>query len=325
MKNEISTYSPNKKQFVFKPKNTKIKKEDLNTVLNKILKKPKEEEKNSKSKENIKNTLINQHQQQEKTHHKKIQYDKSKNKKISKSSLSNHKTKNSINETNNNINSNKPPKKFFLNINEEKPQLLSSKKNNNQIKRPNTREINNKKLGYKLKSSKSKRDMNTTDSDSAEKSSRSTKQIKPFHMKKDFYVPTVCASLISPKQKNSNSSLNYNLENSFSSHSSYKNIGKGSFKFNEKRKKHIIQRYHTMTNSINDNKDNSNLSDSVNYSLFNYDKVLNDLNCISVELSSDKKDESVISRNGTFSSENKRINYIKYGGKKYKSLNEIKN
>ena len=167
--------------------------------------------------------------------------------------------------------------------------------------------------------------MNTTDSDSAEKSSRSTKQIKPFHVKKDFYVPTVCASLISPKQKNINSSLNYNLENSFSSHSSYKNIGKGSLKFNEKRKKHIIQRYHTMTNSINDNKDNSNLSDSVNYSLFNYDKVLNDLNCISVELSSDKKDDSVISRNGTFSSENKRINYIKYGGKNSKSLNEIKN
>jgi len=312
MKNEISPYSPNKKPFSFKPKNTKLKKNDLDTVLNNLLKKSKEEEKNSKSKENIKNTNINQNQQQEKTQHKKLLYDKSKNKKISKSSLSNHKTKNSINETNNN-NSNKPPKKFFLNINEEKPQLLSTKKNNN------------KKIGFKLKSSKSKRDMNTTDSDSAEKSSRSTKQIKPFHVKKDFYVPTVCASLISPKQKNINSSLNYNLENSFSSHSSYKNIGKGSLKFNEKRKKHIIQRYHTMTNSINDNKDNSNLSDSVNYSLFNYDKVLNDLNCISVELSSDKKDESVISRNGTFISENKRINYIKYGGKNSKSLNEIKN
>ena len=324
MKNEISPYSPNKKPFSFKPKNTKLKKNDLDTVLNNLLKKSKEEEKNSKSKENIKNTNINQNQQQEKTQHKKLLYDKSKNKKISKSSLSNHKTKNSINETNNN-NSNKPPKKFFLNINEEKPQLLSTKKNNNQNKRPNTQKINNKKIGFKLKSSKSKRDMNTTDSDSAEKSSRSTKQIKPFHVKKDFYVPTVCASLISPKQKNINSSLNYNLENSFSSHSSYKNIGKGSLKFNEKRKKHIIQRYHTMTNSINDNKDNSNLSDSVNYSLFNYDKVLNDLNCISVELSSDKKDESVISRNGTFISENKRINYIKYGGKNSKSLNEIKN
>ena len=324
MKNEISPYSPNKKPFSFKPKNTKLKKNDLDTVLNNLLKKSKEEEKNSKSKENIKNTNINQNQQQDKTQHKKLLYDKSKNKKISKSSLSNHKTKNSINETNNN-NSNKPPKKFFLNINEEKPQLLSTKKNNNQNKRPNTQKINNKKIGFKLKSSKSKRDMNTTDSDSAEKSSRSTKQIKPFHVKKDFYVPTVCASLISPKQKNINSSLNYNLENSFSSHSSYKNIGKGSLKFNEKRKKHIIQRYHTMTNSINDNKDNSNLSDSVNYSLFNYDKVLNDLNCISVELSSDKKDDSVISRNGTFSSENKRINYIKYGGKNSKSLNEIKN
>ena len=321
MKNEISPYSPNKKPFTFKPKNSKLKKNNLDTVLNNLLKKTKEEEKNSKSKENIKNPTLNQNQLQEK---KKLQYDKSKNKKISKSSLSNHKTKNSINETNNN-NSNKPPKKFFLNINEEKPQLLSTKKNNNQNKRPNTREINNKKIGFKLKSSKSKRDMNTTDSDSAEKSSRSTKQIKPFHMKKDFYVPTVCASLISPKQKNINSSLNYNLENSFSSHSSYKNIGKGSFKFNEKRKKHIIQRYHTMTNSINDNKDKIDLSDSVNYSSFNYDKVLNDLNCISVELSNDKKDDSIICRNENLSSEKKRINYIKYGGKNSKSLNEIKN
>ena len=324
MKNEISPYSPNKNPFSFKPKNTKLKKNDLDTVLNNLLKKSKEEEKNSKSKENIKNTNINQNQQQEKTQHKKLLYDKSKNKKISKSSLSNHKTKNSINETNNN-NSNKPPKKFFLNINEEKPQLLSTKKNNNQNKRPNTQKINNKKIGFKLKSSKSKRDMNTTDSDSAEKSSRSTKQIKPFHVKKDFYVPTVCASLISPKQKNINSSLNYNLENSFSSHSSYKNIGKGSLKFNEKRKKHIIQRYHTMTNSINDNKDKIDLNDSVNYSSFNYDKVLNDLNCISVELSNDKKDDSIICRNENLSSEKKRINYIKYGGKNSKSLNEIKN
>ena len=306
MKNEISPYSPNKKPFTFKPKNSKIKKNNLDTVLNNLLKKSKEEEKNSKSKENIKNPTLNQNQLQEKTLHKKLQYDKSKNKKISKSSLSNHKTKNSINETNNNINSNKPPKKFFLNINEEKPQLLSSKKNNNQIKRPNTREINNKKIGFKLKSSKSKRDMNTTDSDSAEKSSRSTKQIKPFHMKKDFYVPTVCASLISPKQKNINSSLNYNLENSFSSFSSYKNTGKGSLKFNEKRKEHIIERCHTMTNSINDNKDKIDLSDSVNYSSFNYDKVLNDLNCISVELSNDKKDDSIICRNENLSSEKKR-------------------
>ena len=80
-----------------------------------------------------------------------------------------------------------------------------------------------------------------------------------------------------------------------------------------------------MTNSINDNKDKIDLSDSVNYSSFNYDKVLNDLNCISVELSNDKKDDSIICRNENLSSEKKRINYIKYGGKNSKSLNEIKN
>ena len=56
-------------------------------------------------------------------------------------------------------------------------------------------------------------------------------------LKKIFYVPTVCTSLISLKQKNINSSLNYNLENSFSFHSSYKNIWKVSLKLKEKRKK----------------------------------------------------------------------------------------
>ena len=70
-----------------------------------------------------------------------------------------------------------------------------------------------------------------------------------------------------------------------------------------------------MTNSINDNKNKINLSDSVNYGSFNYDKILNDLNCISVQLNNDKKDINVISRNGNFSSEKKRINYMKYGGK----------
>ena len=50
MKNEISPYSRNKKPFILKSKNTKLKKNDLHTELNNILKKSKEEEKNSKSK-----------------------------------------------------------------------------------------------------------------------------------------------------------------------------------------------------------------------------------------------------------------------------------
>ena len=57
------------------------------------------------------------------------------------------------------------------------------------------------------------------DNDTGENSSRSTKQIKPFHMKKDFYIPTVSACLINDNKKN--------LENSFSSHSSSYS-GKGS-------------------------------------------------------------------------------------------------
>ena len=258
MKND----SPNKKLYAFKPKNSKIKRNELDKILNNISKKTKEEEKNSK--ETIKNLNTKIYPHQEKNHNKKILYDKQKNmKKNSNSNVknySNQKIKNQINE----INNNKQAKKFFLNINEEKPQLTSSKKLLNKRK-----ELNNKKISLNLNSSKSKKDMIINDNDTGENSSRSTKQIKPFHMKKDFYIPTVCATLISAKKKNN---INSKLDNSFSSFSSYKSTGKGSFKFNEKRKEHIIERCHTMTNSnyhkiINNEK--VELSDSLSQGSFN--------------------------------------------------------
>ena len=168
------------------------------------------------------------------------------------------------------------------------------------------------------------------DNDTGENSSRSTKQIKPFHMKKDFYIPTVCATLISAKKKNN---INSKLDNSFSSFSSYKSTGKGSFKFNEKRKEHIIERCHTMTNSnyhkiINNEK--VELSDSLSQGSFNYDKVLNDLNCISIELNSDnnvkeRKDNiSSFSRNNHSSLDKKRKSYQRYSDSNSKSLNQLK-
>ena len=234
---------------------------------------------------------------------------------------SNQKIKNQLNE----INNNKQAKKFFLNINEEKPQLTSSKKLLNKKK-----ELNNKKISLNLNSSKNKKDMIINDNDTGENSSRSTKQIKPFHMKKDFYIPTVCATLISAKKKNN---INSKLDNSFSSFSSYKSTGKGSFKFNEKRKEHIIERCHTMTNSnyhkiINNEK--VELSDSLSQGSFNYDKVLNDLNCISIELNSDnnvkeRKDNiSSFSRNNHSSLDKKRKSYQRYSDSNSKSLNQLK-
>ena len=319
MKND----SPNKKLYAFKPKNSKIKRNELDKILNNISKKTKEEEKNSK--ETIKNLNTKIYPQQDKNHNKKILYDKQKNmKKNSNSNVknySNQKIKNQLNE----INNNKQAKKFFLNINEEKPQLTSSKKLLNKRK-----ELNNKKISLNLNSSKSKKDMIINDNDTGENSSRSTKQIKPFHMKKDFYIPTVCATLISAKKKNN---INSKLDNSFSSFSSYKSTGKGSFKFNEKRKEHIIERCHTMTNSnyhkiINNEK--VELSDSLSQGFFNYDKVLNDLNCISIELNSDnnvkeRKDNiSSFSRNNHSSLDKKRKSYQRYSDSNSKSLNQLK-
>ena len=319
MKND----SPNKKLYAFKPKNSKIKRNELDKILNNISKKTKEEEKNSK--ETIKNLNTKIYPHQEKNHNKKILYDKQKNmKKNSNSNVknySNQKIKNQINE----INNNKQAKKFFLNINEEKPQLTSSKKLLNKRK-----ELNNKKISLNLNSSKSKKDMIINDNDTGENSSRSTKQIKPFHMKKDFYIPTVCATLISAKKKNN---INSKLDNSFSSFSSFKSTGKGSFKFNEKRKEHIIERCHTMTNSnyhkiINNEK--VELSDSLSQGSFNYDKVLNDLNCISIELNCDnnvkelKENISSFSRNNHSSLDKKRKSYQRYSDSNSKSLNQLK-
>ena len=101
----------------------------------------------------------------------------------------------------------------------------------NKIKKwnkPSTREILNKKIELNLNSSNSKNEFNKNNKEKLSSSFYSTKQIKPIHMKKkDFYVPTVSVSLISPNNKSNSNSL---FKNSFSSHSSFKSTGKGSLK-----------------------------------------------------------------------------------------------
>ena len=258
MKNENNYSSPKtKKTFSFKPKNAKKNTENETTINN--LTKKKEEEKNT-IKENIESINVTMHPQQEKIQHKKLLYDKQKLKK-NYSSSKNPKVKNLNNE---NLNK---QKKIILNINDEKQ--------NKKIKRPSTRESINKKIELNLNSSNSKNDFRKSNKEKLSSSFHSTKQIKPIHMKKDFYVPTVSASLISPKNKSNSNSL---FENSFSSHSSIKSSGKGSLKFNEKRKMYIMKKY-----SLNKGKNNE-IGRNKNGINFNYEKVLKDLNTISKEL-----------------------------------------
>ena len=117
------------------------------------------------------------------------------------------KYKNQKNKNINNENISKQ-KKIILNINEEK-------QNKKMKQRPSTREILNKKIELNLNSSNSKNEFNKNNKEKLSSSFHSTKQIKPIHMKKDFYVPTVSVSLISPNNKSNSNSL---FENSFSSH-----------------------------------------------------------------------------------------------------------
>ena len=258
MKNENNYSSPKtKKTFSFKPKNAKKNVENETTLNN--LTKRKEEEKNT-IKENIESINVTMHPQQEKIQHKKLLYDKQKIKK-NYSSTKNQKVKSLNNE---NLNK---QKKILLNINDEKQ--------NKKIKRPSTRESINKKIELNLNSSNSKNDFRKSNKEKLSSSFHSTKQIKPIHMKKDFYVPTVSASLISPNNKSNSNSL---FENSFSSHSSFKSTGKGSLKFNEKRKMYIMKKY-----SLNKGKNNE-IGRNKNGINFNYEKVLKDLNSISKEL-----------------------------------------
>ena len=267
MKNENNYSSPKtKKTFSFKPKNAKKNTENETTINN--LTKKKEEEKNT-IKENIESINVTMHPQQEKIQHKKLLYDKQKLKK-NYSSSKNPKVKNLNNE---NLNK---QKKIILNINDEKQ--------NKKIKRPSTRESINKKIELNLNSSNSKNDFRKNNKEKLSSSFHSTKQIKPIHMKKDFYVPTVSASLISPKNKSNSNSL---FENSFSSHSSIKSFGKGSLKFNEKRKMYIQKKYNL--NQGNNNEIGRNKL-GIN---FNYEKVLKDLNSITKELNNQNENNNI--------------------------------
>ena len=267
MKNENNYSSPKtKKTFSFKPKNAKKNTENETTINN--LTKKKEEEKNT-IKENIESINVTMYPQQEKNQHKKLLYDKQKIKKNYSS------TKNQKGKSLNNENLNKQ-KKIILNINDEKQ--------NKKIKRPSTRESINKKIELNLNSSNSKNDFRKNNKEKLSSSFHSTKQIKPIHMKKDFYVPTVSASLISPKNKSNSNSL---FENSFSSHSSIKSSGKGSLKFNEKRKMYIQKKYNL--NQGNNNEIGRNKL-GIN---FNYEKVLKDLNSITKELNNQNENNNI--------------------------------
>ena len=101
----------------------------------------------------------------------------------------------------------------------------------NKIKKWNkdqTREILNKKIELNLNLSNSKNEFNKNNKEKLSSSFHSTKQIKPIHMKKDFYVPTFNVSLISHNNKNLYSDIK-RIDN-------LKNYNKGKEK-NEKKNK----------------------------------------------------------------------------------------
>ena len=239
MKNDVFSSPRTKKPFSFKPKF--IKKNNENSQhLNLISKKMKEEE---KIQENIDLKLQNK-----KLPNKKQRNQKNNN--LTNSKSKNQKIKNKENKH----------KKIILNLNEESEKKIFKKKRpeSNKKKELNLNILSNKKIKENLS-----------------ESFHSTKQIKPIHIKKDFYVKTVSANLISEKNISQSNSI---FESSFSSSSSSKSIGKGSLKFNERRKKYLLNKYNKDNNhSSLYNKDN-------NISSCNYDNVLSELNTISSEL-----------------------------------------
>ena len=178
-------------------------------------------------------------------------------------------------------------KTFYLNINENKPELTNNKKNrnNNSLNNNNSRNKSSSKKQPEIQFQPRKKknlNLNSSNSDIKRKfsvdenltnsSTQSSKQLKTFHMKKDFYIPTVSACLINDNKKN--------LENSFSSHSSSYS-GKGSLKFIKRRKSKLIERSKSEINESYDNK--SSINDG-----FNYEKILDDLNLISNHLNEGK-------------------------------------
>ncbi len=257
----------NKKSYAFKPKNSKIKTKNNNSEICKDI-----------MKEKVENNIT-------KIPYKDNKKDKEKQKKKVLSSEQKNKKPNSKVNSSKKENSKKT---FYLNINENKPELTNNKKNrnNNSLNNNNSRNKSSSKKQPEIQFQPRKKknlNLNSSNSDIKRKfsvdenltnsSTQSSKQLKTFHMKKDFYIPTVSACLIIDNKKN--------LENSFSSHSSSYS-GKGSLKFIKRRKSKLIERSKSEINESYDNQ--STINDG-----FNYDKILDDLNLISNNLNVEKK------------------------------------
>ena len=256
----------NKKSYAFKPKTSKIKTKNNDSEINKDIMKEKGEN-------NIKNIPYKENKKDKEKQKKKFLSKDQKNKKPN-SKVNSSKKENS-------------KKTFYLNINENKPELTNNKKNrnNNSLNNNNSRNKNSSKKQPEIKfQPRKKKNLNLNSSNSNLKrkfsvdenltnsSTQSSKQLKTFHMKKDFYIPTVSACLINDNKKN--------LENSFSSHSSSYS-GKGSLKFIKRRKSKLMERSKSEINESYDNK--SSINDG-----FNYEKILDDLNLISNHLNEGK-------------------------------------
>ena len=256
----------NKKSYAFKPKTSKIKTKNNDSEINKDVMKEKGEN-------NIKNIPYKENKKDKEKQKKKVLSNDQKNKKPN-SKVNSSKKENS-------------KKTFYLNINENKPELTNNKKNrnNNSLNNNNSRNKNSSKKQPEIKfQPRKKKNLNLNSSNSNLKrkfsvdenltnsSTQSSKQLKTFHMKKDFYIPTVSACLINDNKKN--------LENSFSSHSSSYS-GKGSLKFIKRRRSKLIERSKSEINESYDNK--STINDG-----FNYEKILDDLNLISNHLNEGK-------------------------------------
>ena len=226
-----------------------------------------------KGENNIKNIPYKENKKDKEKQKKKVLSNDQKNKKPN-SKVNSSKKENS-------------KKTFYLNINENKPELTNNKKNrnNNSLNNNNSRNKNSSKKQPEIKfQPRKKKNLNLNSSNSNLKrkfsvdenltnsSTQSSKQLKTFHMKKDFYIPTVSACLINDNKKN--------LENSFSSHSSSYS-GKGSLKFIKRRKSKLMERSKSEINESYDNK--SSINDG-----FNYEKILDDLNLISNHLNEGK-------------------------------------
>ena len=256
----------NKKSYAFKPKTSKIKTKNNDSEINKDIMKEKGEN-------NITKIPYKDNKKDKEKQKKKVLSNDQKNKKPN-SKVNSSKKENS-------------KKTFYLNINENKPELTNNKKNrnNNSLNNNNSRNKNSSKKQPEIKfQPRKKKNLNLNSSNSNLKrkfsvdenltnsSTQSSKQLKTFHMKKDFYIPTVSACLINDNKKN--------LENSFSSHSSSYS-GKGSLKFIKRRKSKLMERSKSEINESYDNK--SSINDG-----FNYEKILDDLNLISNHLNEGK-------------------------------------